>query len=110
MLPSSMSPLREPRYSLDELKAKVAIGHYQLMRKAREGAAELGLDEASIKECISELTAADFYKTMPTENKYVLGTFQDVYKNSFCGKSIYIKLSVANAHGRKAVVISFKPE
>ena len=88
------------------MQAKIEIGHYQITRSARIGAAELEIDEEGIKECICNLTAVDFDKTVPSER--VEGTFQDVYKTRFCGKPIYAKLSLAQGRGRRTVVISFK--
>lgn len=105
MLPWSMTSLMSPTYQLAQMQDKVRIGHFQIMKPAQEGAAELGLDEESIKECVCGLTPKDFYKTMPS--KKVAGSFQDVYKTEFCGLPIYTKLSLSLGRGRKTVVISF---
>lgn len=94
-----------PTYSLEDLQAKVRIGHYAITLRAAESAGEMGMDEGDIKECIRALTEADFYKTMPSDK--VPGTFQDVYKTEWNGKPIYAKLTLRSP-GSRAVVVSFK--
>lgn len=94
-----------PTYSLSDLKKKVEIAHYAITRAASEGAGAMGMDEEDIKGCIQALTAADFYKTMPSEK--VPDTYQDVYKTRWYGKPVYAKFSLS-PHGGKAVVVSFK--
>ena len=93
-----------PKYSLADMQAKIEIGQYQITRSAKITAADLEMDEEDIKECICALTAAEFYKTMPSET--VEGAFQDVYRTQFLAKSIYTKLTLGPR--RKTVVISFK--
>jgi len=52
------------------------------------------------------LTEAHFYKTMPAEKRS--GFMQDVYRITYQGRRIYLKLQVSKENW--AVVVSFKEE
>ena len=55
-------------------------------------------------ECRQEtLHESHFYKTMPAEKR--AGLWQDVYRLSFCGVRVYLKVQM-NAAGQ-AVIVSF---
>ena len=95
---------RSPTYPLAELQALVRAKHYRVRRPARDGLSELRLDEADLTDCVCSLDLGDFYKTMPSE--HAPGLWQDVYRPTYAGRSIYLKLQFVAAIG--AVVISFK--
>lgn len=99
---------RKPRYPLERVQALILGGEkgYRISRVARDGAAELHLDEQDIVACVCRLDDGDFYKSMPAEKS--LGDWQDVYKAKYCGFSIYLKVQIVERAGSVAVVISFK--
>jgi hypothetical protein len=74
---------------------------------ALETAALMGFDDESVVEYIVEqLAETHFYKTMAATS--VPGLMQDVYKISFEGQRVYLKLQVNRS--QNAVVISFKED
>jgi hypothetical protein len=74
---------------------------------AQSSALDLGLDDEDIADCIMNcLTGAHFYKTMPAEKRP--GLMQDVYRITYQGRCIYLKLQVSKENW--AVVVSFKEE
>ena len=74
---------------------------------AQSSALDLGLDGEDIADCIMNcLTEAHFYITMPAEKRS--GLMQDVYRITYQGRRIYLKLQVSKENW--AVVVSFKKE
>lgn len=100
--------MRKPSYSLTDIQALVLGGEsgYRISRVARDGAAELRLDEKDIVACVCGLDDGHFYKSMPADS--FPGRWQDVYKTAYDGFPIYIKLQISGPPDRRAVVISFK--
>lgn len=94
--------MTRPTYDLTSIQALVRSGHYRITLSAKQGASQLGFITKDIETCILGLTAGDFYKSMPAEK--VPGLFQDVYRPTFGGFALYVKLQVTS----EAVVISFK--
>lgn len=99
-----MKGKRAPTYDLSEIQRKVAAGDFRVTFSARDGAALLGFQESDIARCVTALRPTDFYKSMEAEQ--ASGLWQDVYRPTFEGIALYVKLQVA-LRG-KAVVISFK--
>lgn len=66
------------------------------------------MDAIDLIECIASLTRADFHKTMPAER--LKGLWQDVYRPTWCGVPLYVKLQVVahQASGGRLVIVSFK--
>jgi hypothetical protein len=94
-------------YSLSVVKQLVSEGRYLITVTALETAALMGFDDESIVECIVEqLAETHFYKTMPATS--VPGLMQDVYKISFEGQRVYLKLQINRS--QNAVVVSFKQD
>ena len=74
-------------------------------RVALDGAAELGFDATKILAVLTNLRPEDFYKSMTT---YVDSSiWQDVYRPTVNGTSIYVKVTVYAA-AENLLVISFK--
>lgn len=74
---------------------------------AFNGAGELGLDEGAIVDCVLSLDVACFYKTMPAEKRP--GSWQDVYRPTFEGFALYVKVQIVEEYpDETVVVISFK--
>lgn len=67
------------------------------------GAQALGLTVEDMMAVVQALTAADFYKTMPSNVDVAI--FQDVYRPTYGGVCLYVKLTISSA-GR--LLISFK--
>ena len=94
-------------YELAVIKQLVSQERYRITVTALETAALMGLDDESIVECIVEqLAEMHFYKTMRA--KTVPGLMQDVYKISFEGHRLYVKLQINRS--QTAVVVSFKQD
>ena len=97
----------ESSYSLAAIKQLMTGGQYLITVTALETATLMGFDTESIVECVVEqLAETHFYKTMPAIA--VPGRMQDVYKLSFEGQRVYLKLQINQSD--TAVVISFKPD
>lgn len=96
-----------PSFDLSEVKRLVEKGQWRPTNEAVKCARELEFDGQDIVECIRELVANDFYKTM--ESTTLQGTMQDVYRPWYCDVQIYLKLQVQQTLlQRRVVVISFK--
>lgn len=97
----------QPSYSLVTIKQLVSEGRYLITVAALETAALMGFDDESIVECVLDhLAETHFCKTMPATS--VPGLMQDVYKLSFEGWRVYLKLQINRSSN--AVVISFKED
>ena len=80
-------------------------GSWIITGQAMDTVVELGFDEEDVYDCIvNHLAETHFYKTMEAEKK--AGLMQDVYRVTYQGEHIYLKLQV----NVNAVVISFKEE
>ena len=95
-----------PSFDLNEVKGLVEKGQWRPTGEAVRCARELEFDSEDIVECIRELVANDFYKTM--ESTELPGMMQDVYRPWYCGAQIYLKLQIQQTRHRHVVVISFK--
>lgn len=93
-----------PAHSLEQIQRIVSAGGHQVTYTAMLDATALGLDDTDIVACVCALDEGDFYKSMPSTKKP--GHFQDVYKPSYCGHRLYMKLDLTDT----AVVISFKED
>jgi Motility quorum-sensing regulator, toxin of MqsA len=97
----------QPTYPLYEVKRLVSEGRYVITVTALATAALMGFDDESIVECIvQELAGSHFYKTMAAAS--APGLMQDVYKISYEGRRVYLKLQINRS--KNAVVISFKED
>ena len=98
-----------PTYDLAKVKALVSVGQFLLTGAAHSGLGELGFDPSDAEACVLALVASNFHKTMSSEQ--MPGLFQDVYKPSYCGHPLYVKLQIVpgkQADGQYVVIISFK--
>ncbi len=99
----------KPTYDLVELQASVRAGKWFATWEAVAQAGEFRLDaEMDIEACVLSLDSTDFYKTMESTSKP--GTFQDVYKPTYDGRKLYVKLRLQEHPQRKTVVIQFKKD
>lgn len=95
-------------YALPQLKELIKNQKYLVTATARQTAALLGfLDDEDILDCIlTHLLPSHFYKTMAAEQRP--GLMQDVYKITYEGKRVYLKLQINRAG--LAVIVSFKED
>lgn len=71
------------------------------------GAGELGFDEADIFACVVGLTGAEFYKSMEADARP--GFWQDVYRPTYGGIELYVKVQLEGAAPDElSVIIQFK--
>ncbi len=97
----------EASYALLLVKELVKEGKYLVTFSALQSAALMGFLDEDITDCIVNfLEPTHFYKTMAAEQKP--GMMQDVYKITFEGKRVYLKLQI-NQSGL-AVIVSFKED
>lgn len=94
----------EPTHPLAEIQAAVRRGAFRIRDEAVRTAGEVLCDVADIGDCLLELTARDFHKTM--ESRKRPGLWQDVYKTHHHGFPIYTKVQMTERG--VAYVISFK--
>ena len=95
-----------PAYSLPDVQAAAREGRYWITRSARVTASAVGLSETDMIDSVLALSPRDFYKSMPSRQRP--GTFQDVYRPTYSGLHLYVKLQMGRR--TEAVVISFKPD
>lgn len=95
---------RRSSHDLSAIQAAMRARLYVILRGARDGAAELHLDEADVCACVLGLDGGDFYKTMESDKRP--GLWQDVYRPRYAGYALYVKVQLDARSG--AVVISFK--
>lgn len=95
-----------PTYDLAEIQKKVRDGEWVITKLARDEAFKLEFDATDIKECVLDLTRADFSHSMPANRGPTSGLWQDVYNPDYDGLTLYVKLQVSAAN--RAVVIDFK--
>ncbi len=82
----------------------VTRGAVTATNSAMNCADNLGLSFDDMCDAISNLTTADFYKSMTTYNDHTI--WQDVYKPTLaCGK-VYLKVTVKN----NVLIVSFKED
>ena len=101
-----MNPPTKPTHDLSAIMAKVAVGFVHYRVQAVRSAAELEFSRQDIDQCILELTPADFHKTMPSRVPKWAGCWQDVYKPTYCGGELYVKIQLYP--GQRVYVVSFK--
>jgi len=95
----------QPSYSLEEIKGLFSKGRYSITESALRGAFAMGFDDANVCECVEYVVnRKNFYKTMSA--KKIPGLMQDVYRLTYRGQKVYLKLQVSRRG--HAVVISFK--
>jgi motility quorum-sensing regulator / GCU-specific mRNA interferase toxin len=96
-----------PHYPLERIQELVGTRRYMTRGIAVRGAGELGFDEKDIVDCVLALTIDDFYKPMPSEKR--AGLWQDVYRPTHLGISLYVKLQIEGERPEDiAVIIQFK--
>ncbi len=77
-----------------------------ITKSATAGGHAIGHGPMDMEECICDvLKEENFYKTMPSEQ--ISGCWQDVYKVTFDGVPLYLKVQVRGVH---AVLISYKSD
>jgi hypothetical protein len=81
-------------------------GRYHVTLSARQDALAFGFDSEDIRDCVLALNETHFYKYMPAEK--VPGLWQDVYKVTYEGIRVYLKLQINFANN--AIIISFKED
>lgn len=96
-----------PTYDLSLVKRLMVESAFRITLTALNGLGELGFDSEDVRQCIGLLGPSDFHKTMPSIQ--MEGLWQDVYKPSYCGHDIYLKIQVVDQYGAGlVVVVSFK--
>jgi hypothetical protein len=94
-------------YSLSRIKDLVRESKYRITVSAFQTAALMGFLDEDITDCIVNcLASSHFYKTMAAERR--AGLMQDVYKITYDGRRVYLKLQI-NQSGL-AVIVSFKED
>lgn len=98
----------DPTYSLAVVDALLREGRYRMTGTAAFAARAIDLDATDMLDCIRALTRTDFHKTMPSNA--VRGLWQDVYRPTWCGTALYVKLQIADQHPQDVVlvIVSFK--
>jgi|SRR5271154_1677114 len=97
----------QPNYPLLQFKELVKQGKYRITVSVFQTAALMGFLDQDIVECIVEFVQpSHFYKTMAAELR--AGLMQDVYKITYEGKRVYLKLQINDSGS--AVIVSFKED
>jgi motility quorum-sensing regulator / GCU-specific mRNA interferase toxin len=100
-----LGAMKKPGFDLGIIKGLIKDGSWSATVAAMDAAVELGFDEEDMRDCIvNHLEETHFYKTMESEKKP--GLMQDVYRITYQGERLYVKLQVVI----NAVVVSFKEQ
>lgn len=91
-----------PHIKLSLIHALVQAGKVRTTRAAREGAAQLDLDQQQMLAVVMALSKSNFYKSMTTHHDHTV--WQDVYHASASMKDVYLKLTVLD----DVLIVSFK--
>ncbi len=103
-----MSDYESPAYSLSEVIEKAKVGFIHVRHQAQDDAEALDFDLRDIIECISSLRQSDFAKSMDAENPRWHDCRQDVYKPTYNGIELYVKLQYWPHKTKRLYVVSFK--
>lgn len=95
-----------PTHDLAVIHERVAVGFVHHRPEALLSAFALEFSRADIDECVLALTLQDFHKTMPAHNPRWKGRWQDVYKPTFRGQRLYVKIQLFP--GQRVFIVSFK--
>lgn len=101
-----MADYLDPAYALSDIQEKAKVGFLHFRREALDGAAELELTQHDIIDCILLLKDSDFHKSMDAENPVWKNCRQDVYRPTYCGIELYVKLQYWPQ--KRLFVVSFK--
>lgn len=96
---------RRPHYDLIAVKA--AFNNPDTLNRtysSRQGADDLGIDDATVVQVIQGLSLSDFYKSMTSRQDHRI--WQDVYKPVVVNKEVYLKVTLDGL--RQFLLISFK--
>ena len=91
-------------HDLGRIKALIEVKRYRITDSARSDAAVAGFDESDVAACVCMAQQADFYKSM--ESKLFPGAWQDVYRVTYLGVPLYVKVQISR--DAVAVIVSFK--
>jgi hypothetical protein len=98
--------LRKPKYLLEEVKRLIAEGRYTVTLTAQKSAHTLGFSKTLVAAVVSSLDRGDFDKTTTENLNHKV--WQDVYRKTVNGLSLYIKLKVTRIEGKQVLIVSFK--
>lgn len=97
----------EATYPLAMVHALLRTRQVRITGTAAAGARALGLDAIDLMGLVAALTPGDLHKTMPSER--VPGLWQDVYRPTWEGLRLYVKLQIAQRRtGALLVIVSCK--
>jgi Motility quorum-sensing regulator, toxin of MqsA len=96
-----------PSYALLRVKELIKEGKYRITASAFQTALLMGFLDEDITECVCDfIEPSHFYKTMAA--KQMPGLMQDVYRITYEGKRVYLKLQISKSG--HAVIVSFKED
>jgi hypothetical protein len=90
-------------YDLDEIKRRVAGGHYALTRRANRHATSKGWTREYVAECFALLDEGDLHKSLQHRDRP--GQWLDIYRPRIGGRRMYVKFTVTAAGN--VLVMSF---
>lgn len=96
---------RRAHYDLTAVKA--AFDHGGTLNRtysSRQGADDLGIDDATLVQIIQALSPAYFYKSMTSKQDHRV--WQDVYKPTSGSTELYVKITLDGM--KQFLLISFK--
>ena len=96
---------RRPHYSPEQVHSLASDPKkIQFTRTALDGGIDLGLDVQMMRSIVMGLRMSGFYKSMTTHTNSKV--WQDVYRPSFRGTSLYLKLTIVAED--ELLIVSFK--
>lgn len=95
-----------PTYDLHRIQELVQAGRYVPTTAALRGLSDLALDREDMEQCVLSLTHSDFHKSDQSRQQPAL--FLDVYRPTYCGQKLYVKLQLCDDGRGPAVIVSFK--
>jgi hypothetical protein len=96
----------KPHYDLPKVQELVNADQYVMVKSATKTAAQLGFNQARIKDALLSIRLSDFSKSEP--DWQFKGYWQDAYKPCYEGIHLYIKWKKVEMNGEGLLVLSFK--
>jgi hypothetical protein len=86
-----------PHYALETVVAAFADGRFETPARVARHLRSCGWDRAFLRDCVLGLRAEAFHKSAPHRDR--VGVWLDVYRPTFRGERMYVKVTVHERDG-----------
>jgi hypothetical protein len=86
-----------PHYALEDVVAAFADGRFEMPARVARHLRSCGWDRAFVRECVLDLRLETRHKSVPHRSRE--GVWLDVYRPTFRGQRMYLKLTAHERDG-----------